>query len=529
MNFITRLFSCMTKLSCYDQKRDACPEPTVILSMEEPVGLSMEANEEQIEQVIVNCSIDKIPLFPCTMLYVLADFALLTRDKDPVKITLPQGVSTQTWDAFFGFIMYGKIDNNIVVKNLCRFVSEWDTLSDFCGCDVKCPITPWILTLIDVDRDHTLFKDAIRDIVHRTLLFQDVTNLKHLIKLDESFNMSKYKVNLDKFECALLKAPNVELMTPKPHQATKLLDDYMTSTLKDFPWYNGETGAVIAGGCVVSAVYDYDIHAYFDMGGDVDIMIVGNENSICDMYFKVLDSIKKSYKLVQIIDRSLLTQNCKDRVTSILASSEGIVYDVKFQIIRVMYPSPYHIVTGFDIDVCGMLYFPGSIYVTANSARAVANGFNLYDANKLSFTAEARYTKYMAKYGLYTLVSGVSQFMIDKVVACNMYKDASDNVHDVLTLIKRSQTYKVHAPNQRVVWKTWTDCEADEYFKSNSHLFFVKIRFFGMLYRTRKDVINKWMKSDNGKKMFVSCNKSKLSGSFFPVVAGDIYARLFAL
>lgn len=432
----------------------------------------------------------------------------------PCEIPVPDGLSTETFDACLHLVQHTSFPRNFRISNYVKFVQEWDVFANYVGISLKCPVNDWMLVLQDNDKDNKLFADAVRDNLHRMHVYAQVTGVSHLIRLDDTFDATAHRVELNLKECSIIECASM----PREFNAsgcTKSLDDYF-DRLKDFPWYNGTYGAVIAGGCVVASTFGYTMNEYMETAGDIDIMIVADcKEVMAKIFADVIVSIRSSHPWAKICENFFDYPN-RSRVTNVLASSNGVTYDVKFQIIRIMYPSPYHIVTGFDIDVCGMLYFPGNIYITPNAARACVNGFNLYDANKLSKTAEKRIVKYCLKYGLKVLIGGLSQSFLENKINLHHERIMSfnDNAHDVVTLIKLvemtkvppSATVPVH--KRMIGWYVGSDKDYDN-----------AIGVVGGALQSLMAIL-RWARSKAFRKYnyyFFPLEEGPLTGSFFPV------------
>ena len=89
---------------------------------------------------------------------------------------------------------------------------------------------------------------------------------------------------------------------------------------------------------------------------------------------------------------------------------------LKIQIVRCIYETPAHVVWGFDVDACGMLYDGRSFMATTDAARALRTGVVLFDQAKMSVTGLFRYAKYIDRYGMRAFVPGVPQRVLDAAV-----------------------------------------------------------------------------------------------------------------
>jgi hypothetical protein len=89
---------------------------------------------------------------------------------------------------------------------------------------------------------------------------------------------------------------------------------------------------------------------------------------------------------------------------------------LKIQIVRCIYETPAHVVWGFDVDACGMLYDGVSFMATTDAARTLRTGVVLFDQTKMSATGLFRYTKYIERYGMRAFVPGVPQRVLDAAI-----------------------------------------------------------------------------------------------------------------
>lgn len=475
-------------------------------------------------------------------------------NQESIIIPIPKDLDPDIYKACLYLIQFGKFPKEFKINNL-NIIPKWIKVTNYLGIDIKCPIDNWIIMLQNNDKDNKLFNHAVYDVIHRNYIHKYATNFDYLIRLDETFNPNDHKVQLNYEECSILKKDKVTKRNFDYSNGLNTLNEYF-SKFNNFPWYgsyNEKEGAVIAGGVVVAATHGYNMDDYLNEElvnikkfeylkqeyekkrvGDIDIMIVANdENSMMNIFEDIIISISQCFSKITINrdDESVLSNISKpisisnhgtlenylnkdySRVFTIYAYNDN--NSVKFQIIKIIYPSPYHIIMGFDIDISGMLYFPDNIYITPNAARAAVNGFNLYDANKLSKSVESRLIKYANKYGLDILVGGISQYALDNNIKnINYKKKYFSRKHDLVSLIK-------------IIHYNFDDHQSyfhQRYYHYNND-YDVGLTFWNRIL-SGFSIFN-W-KKNNPKKLFYTIHEGALSGSFFPIKS-DIYQRFFDL
>lgn len=309
----------------------------------------------------------------------------------------------------------------------------WNVFNDFvCGCYSEYPETTWTTVLCSCSAE--LYENAMLDWMMRRSVFA-VKNVSDpyafLVTPKQVRKMPKMEpINL--LNGGILRA---RTMLPK-HAAELEEPDFdrvgkycaiLKKEIPDMPWLAaaaGSAGLVLAGGRLVAALYGKDYRG----AQDVDLFLVSaakhEQQALADgerMAQRAVDAISKAFCGMRVVT------TVNNNVTNVFVYepvpvSRGIYSFTtykrihKFQIIRTVFPTPSHIVHGFDVDVCGILWDGAKIFCTQNAARAIVNGFVLYDENKLSTTAESRYAKYALRYGLGIMVAGAPQRKINGIL-----------------------------------------------------------------------------------------------------------------
>lgn len=113
---------------------------------------------------------------------------------------------------------------------------------------------------------------------------------------------------------------------------------------------------------------------------------------------------------------------------------------VKVQIIKRIYASAAHVIAGFDLDSCRLVFDGARITAHPTALRAWRNGWNLFDGYTLSTSALHRYTK-KALLGFGALVLGVSKREIAiRRRALGMYKNMTWSTITIDALIWHLQS-----------------------------------------------------------------------------------------
>lgn len=102
-----------------------------------------------------------------------------------------------------------------------------------------------------------------------------------------------------------------------------------------------------------------------------------------------------------------------DSDTDSLDSEDGIDVLVKIQIIKRVFETPSHVLHGFDLEPCKVLFDGRTLRCTSTFMNAYENRWMLLDQDKLSLSWKYRYVKYCHLYGLNVLVPGVSAESVD--------------------------------------------------------------------------------------------------------------------
>jgi hypothetical protein len=308
--------------------------------------------------------------------------------------------------------------------SITRVVKKWSDVDKYLGGNVpQYPFDDWMLTLFSLNK--RLGQMALNDFVAKRSIFVNKelpSGMYHaLVPIDPKlFNAEEHRIHdsdIDMDVGGFLLPPSdvVSYTEPDLHA----LHDTCRTLPSKLPWLSASgtegEGIVAAGGRLVSAVYMRQVP-----NQDTDLFVVAkSSDAAIRIIEKTLIALDETYprdkyvmsvysqKLttdVYIFDRVNVTD--EDGSESYRPSAE---YIAEYQIVHNVYPTASHVIHGFDIDICGLLYDGRDAYATANAARALVNGFNLYDQNKLSKSAEHRYAKYMYTYGFRTLIVGVSQ------------------------------------------------------------------------------------------------------------------------
>ena len=301
------------------------------------------------------------------------------------------------------------------------------------------PMTEWLIELYATNADMGCL--AALDLARRHGEFLtesfELDPYRHLVQVNASHDFVMKELDFDRSRAALVK-PTGELVTirhqsgckiriyrqPKHQQIpsakalyTMCKKSMPLACIKNIPWLAHRApsggGVIIAGGAVVSGLYGRPM----SKGQDMDVFIIASSASqALDVWHLFYSAVCEHYG---VLDVRVMTGPL---VTDIYAKYEHRhepepEYEMhKFQVIRRVYPSPSHVVHGFDIDICGILFDGDCAYMTQHAWRASTTGVLLYDENKLSTTFDNRIAKYAKRHGLSTLVVGAPQDTVDEAV-----------------------------------------------------------------------------------------------------------------
>lgn len=346
---------------------------------------------------------------------------------EEVTVPLPDNVDVTFARAYVRFIQ--DLIPPPFASDPNRYTS-WDAVDRFLGCNLsQYPGSTWMQELYAANPD--MGKNASLEWIRRRTVFNKadtVVNDPHMFLMRVGDVTEKIKLDFE--HCCIVKPETARLIP----NATKLRTgcERLRASLPGFPWFadDGKQGAIIAGGRTVALLHNTVLP-----GQDVDIFVVApsveSANTLLD---RIIKSIRGAHKHARVAwGRYTVDIDVFERVDTKYVCVE------KFQIIMRVFASPSHVVHGFDIDLCGILYDGKNTWCTHNAARALANGFNLLDENKLSSSAVFRYAKYARVYGYAVLAAGVPQeFMATPLARC--LTDTSNNtgmdVFNVLHLMQ---------------------------------------------------------------------------------------------
>ena len=309
-----------------------------------------------------------------------------------------------------------------------KWNEEWFRVNEFFDGDFPVyPMTEWLIELYATNPE--MARMAIRDVERRHGEFLTQTFVadpyRHLIRVTEEMIFVNDRLDFDHSHAALVRPwvhirsrrssdPDPVYQTPSVKSLnTMCVSGMPLAQIQNIPWFAHRGveggGVIVAGGALVSGLYSRPMSE----GQDTDVFIIASSASqaldvwklfytaICDHYGGV-NNVKTAVGLV---------------VTDIFANRiQGALKPHKFQVIRKAFPSPSHVIHGFDLDICGILYDGKYSYMTEHALRTCNTGVILYDENKLSTTVDSRIAKYVKRHGLRTLVVGASQEEVDDAV-----------------------------------------------------------------------------------------------------------------
>ena len=146
----------------------------------------------------------------------------------------------------------------------------------------------------------------------------------------------------------------------------------------------------IAGGSVLDVLLNCGYHDY-------DIFFFGNHdpNQTLKEYLEYLQTTKHFYIDYGTRGRNVITINNE------------------LQIILRHYKSPSEIVTGFDVDCCGVVYAFGQIYLTERALHAISTRTNVVDVDRVSSSYEWRLAKYAEQRGFRIVVPNLNKDQVN--------------------------------------------------------------------------------------------------------------------
>ena len=245
-------------------------------------------------------------------------------------------------------------------------------------------------------------------------------------------------------------------------------------TARGAPWFDGRSGMVIAGGFAASAALGYvqfpsaAALPRVPAGSDVDIFLCITRSAASDgrrgwsaaRFREIGDG------LVRRVVAALASPGvgaaaptvdawvcgASDHVVNVIVSETDRFSDevtsAKFQLILCAMETPAHVVHGFDISLCKVVYDGSRVRATEGALRALLSGVELFDQTKFSASAVHRYAKYARRYrGLRLYLPGVPQAAVDALLAhFARFDDAWEKEKEKEENEQENEQGRAHAP-----------------------------------------------------------------------------------
>ena len=212
-----------------------------------------------------------------------------------------------------------------------------------------------------------------------------------------------------------------------------LMQRWFHRTFPMIPWYTAEKGygVVVAGGFVLMCMFGLvkfdestgDIQSV-PPGTDIDVFVVIEERlrnrstgeDICTFALSIAEDF------VSAVTPPLGVKN-HDHVINVPVNVKGV--GLHFQIVKSLQKTPSHVVNGFDIWGCMVLFDGDDVRATEGAIHQLTTGIMVADATKASKSWAHRLHKYAYRYGFAIYAPGVPQRTIDRVL------DEPDRTTDV--------------------------------------------------------------------------------------------------
>lgn len=213
---------------------------------------------------------------------------------------------------------------------------------------------------------------------------------------------------------------------PKPDVLEARLEDLrwlVREIVPETSWYGREDtgmGVVVAGGLLTAAVSGLlgkHLRGNRPMDIDIDLFLCGRCLTPADGvdfidlmcahlsrggYRVVTFPMNHVYNMYIYPSQAIASSGAEHP-----RRSRPLPFGVKVQVILRLYPTPAHVVHGFDLEPCKLLFDGERCYATPSAAHCLTTGIMLCDESKWSSSAEHRYVKYMWRYGFALLVPGM--------------------------------------------------------------------------------------------------------------------------
>lgn len=367
---------------------------------------------------------------------------------------LPGHLSRRAFADLISYIMHDKSpDQFTCIEQYMTSQQEWDDLIDFLNVPISYPhsfsFQAALSNLPDLKRlvDTNVFRRQHIFNVRGWLDERPYEMLLPISSLQSSFDplhnatfplTRKCYAIMESFNTPRIIQPTLESLVSRINEFNDTLS-WIVDTLGAVPWFNGRSGVVLAGGFLTAALYGLSRPNHCYPGTDIDVFLVVNHCDFCSPKAVQDEANRILHQLVSAIDDKGLVSTFKIARQCITIHTRN---NLKLQVILVVYDSPSHVIHGFDIAVCKIVFdSKRGAWLTEDAVSAILNNELLFDETTMSKSGVYRYVKYMNRYGLSILIPGMSQQLFSYLYVMVFWNRSSSTIIEpgtILSLIHES-------------------------------------------------------------------------------------------
>lgn len=372
----------------------------------------------------------------------------LLSEEFPFPSCLPLPFDTKTFNMFYDFHV-GMIlpPKPQTIVDLLDDRMSWENIHAFFGIDYPYPYEPKDISFMECLSTScaTYTKEVLGDIRLRRFelparrdrniapyhgLVRMCKSSLEVMRQDLSYQVGGFlyprKREKDGNKWRLLTLEEWHYRPPKFEHLIKNLSILSNLFGKNIPWFTEQShsGIIVAGGFLTISLFDMTLQAV--KCSDIDVFVVAqSEEQANEIVWKLTDSMMQNLDIVttysdkpNVININIFQKEHIDRVNEVIEShneAEDDVPVIKVQIIKRIFATPAHVVHGFDLSACKVLYDGDQVYATESAVRTFNTGTMLYDETKMSTSGVFRYGKYLERFGLRAFIPGIPDGLADSI------------------------------------------------------------------------------------------------------------------
>ena len=399
-------------------------------------------------------------------------------DPDIIYIQLPSDCPRYVSDQFVVYILDGIAPSgHRTLSDLWSNIRAWERLTAFLDVSIVYPGDTSI-SFMDALTNFPEIKRSIELNIYRR---------KHVFNMRGALDQTPYALlkpvsdlihsSSSSFiagtPCARLQMKASAIGSPGPDVMLDCFErnvDWFKSCFPDMPWYSNRSGVILAGGFLTASLYDLSRPREILEGTDVDMFLIVNHADfhVNNADIRTMDLVQReALRIIHNVIESIESIPDKAYVSSLKEKTLTFTilkpFHMKLQIILTIYDTPTHVVSGFDIPLCKVMYAPYSGgMLTADALCAIRNNEMLFDETTMSSSGVHRYIKYMERYGTAVVIPGITQEYleaIEKSTGTNYYRGIPGTI---ISLVSRLNIDKKYGQLYEWMFKNNSDYEDED-------------------------------------------------------------------